>query len=103
MHSRRIGGDALETVIGSVAAFCTTVSYFPQVYKCWKTGSTGDLSLKMILLLSTGIALWIVYGFLKGDAVIIGANAVSLLLLLVLLVYKVRELRGARMESAARA
>ncbi len=85
---------ALETLIGSVAAFCTTMSYLPQVHKCWKTGSTGDLSLKMILLLSTGISLWIVYGVLKGDAVIIGANAVSLAFLCILLFYKVRELRG---------
>ena len=91
----------LETIVGSVAAFCTTVSYAPQVHKCWKSGSTGDLSLKMILLLATGISLWVVYGVLKGDAVIIGANAVSLVLLAVLLLYKVRELRGRTRTAGA--
>jgi len=30
---------------GGVAALCTTVSYFPQLKKCWQTGETGDLSL----------------------------------------------------------
>ena len=27
------------TLIGLVAAFCTTVSYYPQLKKCWETGS----------------------------------------------------------------
>jgi len=52
-----------------VAAFCTTVSYVPQLKKCWETGSAGDLSLKMFLTLAAGVAFWIVYGVLKQDAV----------------------------------
>lgn len=27
------------TLVGLVAAFCTTVSYYPQLKKCWTTGS----------------------------------------------------------------
>lgn len=81
----------IETLVGFVAAFCTTVSYIPQVKKCWQTRSTGDLSLRMLLILSTGIGLWVVYGILKSDMVIIVANAVSLLMLANLLVFKVRE------------
>ena len=50
------------TVIGLMAAFCTTVSYYPQLQKCWATGSAGDLSLKMFLTLAAGVALWVVYG-----------------------------------------
>src|SRR5882724_8717800 len=34
------------TVIGLSAAFCTTVSYIPQLKKVWQTGSTEDISLK---------------------------------------------------------
>jgi MtN3 and saliva related transmembrane protein len=33
-----------------------------------------DLSLKMLLLLAAGLALWLVYGVLKGDFVIIAAT-----------------------------
>jgi MtN3 and saliva related transmembrane protein len=40
----------LETLIGTGAAFCTTISYVPQLKKSWTTGETGDLSLKMLLL-----------------------------------------------------
>jgi MtN3 and saliva related transmembrane protein len=69
---------SLVTVIGLVAAFCTTVSYIPQIRKIWTSGETHDISLKMFLILTTGIALWVVYGVLQGDAVIILANSVSL-------------------------
>jgi MtN3 and saliva related transmembrane protein len=79
------------TTIGLVAAICTTASYYPQLRKCWKTGSAGDLSLKMFLTLAAGVALWVVYGFLKSDIIIIIANAVSLALLLGILYFKFRE------------
>jgi MtN3 and saliva related transmembrane protein len=93
---------SLETLVGCAAAFCTTVSYIPQVKKSWETGSTGDLSLKMLLILATGIGLWVVYGILRGDTVIVIANSVSLLLLCNLLIFKVRETmtRGRRHEPA---
>jgi MtN3 and saliva related transmembrane protein len=91
----------LETLVGFVAAFCTTVSYVPQVKKCWQTGSSGDLSLKMLMILATGIALWVVYGILKGDLVIVIANSVSLALLCFLLVFKVRETMAGRQPKTA--
>ena len=91
----------LETLVGFAAAVCTTVSYIPQVKKCWQTGSTGDLSLKMLLILATGIGLWVAYGILKGDAVIVVANSVSLLLLGNLVVFKVKELAGGRRHEPA--
>jgi uncharacterized protein with PQ loop repeat len=47
------------TAVGGLAAFCTTLSYFPQLKKCWQTGHTGDLSLSMFLVLSLGVALWV--------------------------------------------
>jgi MtN3 and saliva related transmembrane protein len=79
------------TVIGAIAAVCTTLSNLPQLKKCWETGSAGDLSLRMLLLRSTGVALWIGYGVFRGDWVIIISNAISLLLLLGILFFKLRE------------
>ncbi|MDP2357170.1 MAG: SemiSWEET transporter [Beijerinckiaceae bacterium] len=83
----------METVIGTLAAICTTISYAPQIRKCWKTGQADDLSLRMFLLLTAGIALWVVYGFLRGDMVIIVANSISLCLLAIILYFKVRPQR----------
>jgi MtN3 and saliva related transmembrane protein len=55
----------------------------------------------MLAILASGIALWVVYGFLKGDMVIIIANAVSLALLFNLLFFKVRENASAREHKPA--
>ena len=81
---------SLATVIGLVAAFCTTASYIPQIRKIWATGETEDISLKMFLILATGIALWVVYGVLQADTVIILANGVSLAFLSAILFFKLR-------------
>jgi MtN3 and saliva related transmembrane protein len=84
----------LESLIGAAAAFCTTVSYVPQLKKVWTTGETRDLSLKMLLTLAAGLALWVFYGLLRGDVVVIGANAVSLLLLACITYFKLRQTDG---------
>ncbi|MFL9827044.1 SemiSWEET family sugar transporter [Rhodoplanes sp. SY1] len=84
------------TVVGLVAALCTTLSYIPQVRKCWRTGKAGDLSLRMLVILATGIGLWVLYGLLRGDAVIILANSVGFALLGIILVFKLREIAAGR-------
>ena len=85
----------LETFVGVAAAFCTTVSYIPQLKKVWETGETGDLSLKMLLFLAAGLGLWIVYGLMRADFVIIAANAISVTLLSCIIFFKLRERKSA--------
>ena len=86
----------LATLIGLAAAFCTTISYIPQLKKIRDTGETEDISLKMFLILAAGIALWVVYGVLQGDAVIILANSVSLMFLAAILFFKLRNMSRGR-------
>lgn len=88
--------QSMNTAVGLFAAFCTTVSYVPQLKKCWETGSAGDLSLRMVLILALGVATWIGYGVLQSDIVIIIANSVSLCLLLGILYFKLKERRNAK-------
>jgi MtN3 and saliva related transmembrane protein len=73
--------STFATVIGLAAAVCTTASNLPQLKKAWTTGQTDDISLKMLSLLACGLGLWVVYGVLQNDVVIILANAISLALL----------------------
>ena len=87
---------SLVTAIGLAAAFCTTISYIPQIRKIWATGETHDISLKMFLILSAGIALWVVYGIMQGDAVIVLANGVSLAFLAAILFFKLRNVAHGR-------
>jgi MtN3 and saliva related transmembrane protein len=90
------GAMDLVTLVGSAAAFCTTVSYYPQLKKCWLTGKAEDLSLWMFGTLALGVTLWVLYGFLKSDIVIIAANGLSLILLGGILYFKLREKRKNR-------
>lgn len=53
----------------------------------------NDLSLKMFLILSAGIGLWVLYGILQKDTVIILANAISLCFLAGILYLKLKSSR----------
>jgi MtN3 and saliva related transmembrane protein len=66
------------TIIGMLAATCTTIALFPQVYQIHKTKQTRDLSMPMIVIFSTGIVLWLIYGIMIHNMPIICANAITL-------------------------
>ena len=78
------------TLLGLAAAFCTTIAYLPQVLQAWRTRSTKDLSLPMLLVLSTGLLLWLVYGAIIRDVPLIAANSVTLALTCTILYFKLR-------------
>lgn len=80
-------------VLGALAAGLTTLSYIPQVRKAWPRGETKDLSLKMLIALTTGLSLWVVYGAFKGDWIIMGSNIVGASLVATVLALKIRDLR----------
>jgi MtN3 and saliva related transmembrane protein len=82
--------------IGVCAAVLTSLSYVPQVRKAWPRGSTKDLSLRMLLVLTAGLLLWVGYGLLKGDRVIVIANSVGAALSGSVLAFKIRDLRSRR-------
>lgn len=85
--------DNILPWIGALAAACTSLSYIPQVQKALPRGATADLSLKMLSILTAGLALWIGYGAIKGDWIIIVANTVGCALSLTVLLCKIRDLR----------
>lgn len=67
-------------MLGFAAATCTTLAYAPQFIKVWKTRSTEDISLGMFLAMVLGLVLWLVYGLLSGDAPLVVANAITIVL-----------------------
>jgi MtN3 and saliva related transmembrane protein len=77
-------------VIGSVAAFFTTIAFVPQVVKIWRSRSANDISLPMYVVFTIGVAIWLVYGLLLGAMPIIVANCVTLLLAISVVVMKLR-------------
>ena len=76
--------------LGLVAGCMTTGSLIPQLLRAYRSRSVKDISLRMYLMLSTGIFLWMVYGILIGSISVIAANLVSLGLSLAILTMKLR-------------
>ena len=68
------------TAIGLIGAACTTISFLPQALKTWKLRKSEDISLGMYVLFVSGVALWLIYGFLIKDTPLIYSNAITLLL-----------------------
>jgi MtN3 and saliva related transmembrane protein len=81
---------ALLDYTGYAAALCTTGAYVPQVLRVWRTRSTKDISLRTFAVLVTGLTLWLVYGFWRGEIPLIAANSVTLMLASTILYFKVR-------------
>jgi MtN3 and saliva related transmembrane protein len=83
------------SLLGLLAAALTSLSYIPQVRKALPRHSTGDLSQKMLLALLTGLLLWIAYGVVIGDVIIIAANSVGAALVGIVLACKIRDMNVA--------
>jgi MtN3 and saliva related transmembrane protein len=80
----------LTLILGLTAATLTTSAFLPQVIKTWQTKSAKDVSVAMLITFCLGIFLWLLYGIFRQDLAIILANAVTLILNLVILYLKLR-------------
>ena len=80
----------IVTVVGLMAAACTSISFLPQAIKTIKTRQVNDLSLGMYSVLTTGIFLWFVYGLFINDLPIVLANGLTLVFTGTILVLIVR-------------
>lgn len=69
-----------ERTIGLLASVFTALSLLPQLVKTYREKKPAGISPIMLLALFLGLALWIWYGILKDDTIIIVSNAVSMAL-----------------------
>ncbi|MEE9903845.1 SemiSWEET transporter [Chlorobium sp.] len=77
-------------MLGFAAGIITTLALLPQALKIVATRQTRDISLVWALSMNIGIVLWLLYGLSKNDLPMIAANSVSLALLFVILLFKLR-------------
>jgi MtN3 and saliva related transmembrane protein len=82
--------STVRELIGGVAAFLTTAAYVPQAIRTIRTRQTRDLSLGTYFMLAAGLALWLVYGLILSSMPLILANIVTLALVGVILVLKLK-------------
>ncbi len=75
-------------LIGYIAAFLTTLSFFPQALKTLRSRDTHSISLRMYLLFTAGVMFWSIYGWMVGDGPVLIANLITLVPTVIVLVLK---------------
>lgn len=76
------------TVVGLTAAVLSTVSFFPQLLKTWKTKSAKDISMGMFSIFCVGVFLWLAYGILINNLPVIIANLFTFIQAFIILLLK---------------
>lgn len=77
-------------IVGLIAAFLTTASFLPQVYKTWKTKDVSSLSLPMFLMFFLGVVMWLIYGIFINSLPIIIANTITVISSFILVYFKIK-------------
>jgi len=77
-------------ILGYAAGAITSLTFLPQVIKTWKEKSAKDVSLMMFIIAAVNEVMWIVYGALLNNWVIILTNAIVLAMSLTMIFLKLR-------------
>ena len=77
-------------IITFIAASLTTFSFLPQTIRAIKSKQTNDLSLTMFICMSVGVAFWLFLGMMYANKFMIIANAITLVLNLMILRLKLK-------------
>jgi MtN3 and saliva related transmembrane protein len=80
----------LTDMIGATGAVMTTLCWLPQALKAIRKKDTRALSLPATAAFTGGIGLWLIYGLAINDWPLIGSNAVTLVLMSVIVAMKLR-------------
>jgi MtN3 and saliva related transmembrane protein len=67
-------------ILGLIAASLSTSSFIPQIWRTFKTHDVSGISLPTYIILTIALALWLLYGILRGDVPLTIANAVMVML-----------------------
>ncbi len=83
--------------LGLVAGVLTTAAWLPQIARTWRSRSADDLSWPYLLVFSSGVSLWLLYGVLSDDVPVLAANAMTIVLVALLVGLKTQTtIRGRR-------
>ena len=70
------------SILGIIAAICTTVGFLPQLIRGIKTKELNDVSPVMLTLMLAGGSLWLAYGIHLKNLIIALANGLTLILVI---------------------
>ena len=78
------------TIIGIAASVCTGVASVPQFIKIIKEKKAESISIGTMITLIAGLLLWVYYGIIKKDMILIISNSFSVIINVLLLAFSVR-------------
>ncbi|MDR2107018.1 MAG: hypothetical protein LBO73_00625 [Holosporaceae bacterium] len=77
-----------ENLSGTVAAIASLIGLFPQVYKSYKTKSTVDVSMGMLINYLVCSVAWVIYGACTDSKFVLFSNIVGTIISLISVVQK---------------
>jgi len=92
----------LWSIMGTIAAICTTVGFVPQIIRGIKTRELGDVSPIMLTLLLVGCSLWLAYGVHLKNPIIALANGFTLSFVITILLLRILFKRNNAKRSSAK-
>jgi len=78
----------LLNILGVAAGILILMGWVEQIYKGYKTKSLKDISKFLMIFISAGAVLWLIYGIIVSDVFIIGTNIAAMILMMIVLVMK---------------
>lgn len=79
---------SIESIFGAIALITSFVGLLPQSYKAFKTRSTTDISMIMLINYVICSLAWIIYGISINAGFVISSNVVGLASALLLVFQK---------------
>ncbi|MEO5563586.1 MAG: SemiSWEET transporter [Chitinophagaceae bacterium] len=75
-------------ILGYSAGVVTAVTFLPQVIKTWKEKSAKDISLMMFVIAIVNEIMWIAYGILLNNWIIILTNSILMVMASIIIYFK---------------
>jgi len=82
--------STLLTILGTLAGILILSGWVEQIIKGYKTKSLKDVSKYLMIFISAGATLWLLYGIIVSDIFIIGTNIAAIFLMIIVLIMKKR-------------
>jgi MtN3 and saliva related transmembrane protein len=80
----------MEIWVSAIAATLTTAAFVPQALHIIRHKETKAISLVMYVAFATGVAFWMLFGYLIGNWPIMISNAITLALALAIIGMKLK-------------
>ena len=70
----------ITDILGYLAGFLCVITMFPQIYRMIKTKRSDDISYGFLIIGSVSSVIWILYGIMKPDYVILTTDSIILII-----------------------